>query len=101
VLDDLTERAKDLVIHLFALLASGGRRATKGNEEFLTGRQSYKEPLLLVWMRFERIEYSDHAMKRMKQRWMTELEIEHVLAYLMYIKKSAFRKERGCWYGQE
>ena len=45
-------------------------------------------------MKFERIEYSDHAIKRMKQRGMTELEIEHVLTYPTYIKKSYLgRKE--------
>ena len=32
--------------------------------------------------------YSDHAEKRMKQRGVTELEIEHVLKYPSYIKKS-------------
>ncbi|MBS3158020.1 DUF4258 domain-containing protein [Candidatus Woesearchaeota archaeon] len=32
--------------------------------------------------------YSDHAKKRMRQRGMTELEIEHILSHAMYIKKS-------------
>ena len=32
--------------------------------------------------------YSDHAKKRMKQRGITELEIEHVLKYPEYVKKS-------------
>lgn len=35
-----------------------------------------------------KIIYSDHAKKRMKQRGITELEIEHVLKYPSYIKKS-------------
>lgn len=34
------------------------------------------------------IRYSDHAEKRMKQRGITKLEIEHVLKYPTYIKKS-------------
>ena len=32
--------------------------------------------------------YSDHAKKRMKQRGITELEVEHVLSNPFYIKKS-------------
>lgn len=32
--------------------------------------------------------YSDHARKRLKQRGITELEVEHVLKYPNYIKKS-------------
>lgn len=32
--------------------------------------------------------YSDHAIKRMKQRGITELELEHVLEYPMYVKKT-------------
>lgn len=35
-----------------------------------------------------KIVYSDHAKKRMKQRGMTDLEIEHVLEHPSYIKKS-------------
>ncbi len=34
------------------------------------------------------IVYSDHARKRMRQRGITELEIQHVLKYPRYIKKS-------------
>ncbi len=34
------------------------------------------------------IVYSDHAKKRMKQRGITELEVEHILKYPEYIKKS-------------
>ena len=34
------------------------------------------------------IVYSNHAKKRLKQRGLTELEIEHVLEYPSYIKKS-------------
>ena len=32
--------------------------------------------------------YSDHAKKRMRQRGITELEIEHILKHPYYIKKS-------------
>ena len=32
--------------------------------------------------------YSEHAIKRMKQRGITNLEIEHILKYPNYIKKS-------------
>ncbi|HLC73922.1 MAG TPA: DUF4258 domain-containing protein [Candidatus Nanoarchaeia archaeon] len=32
--------------------------------------------------------YSDHAIKRMKQRGVTELEVEYVLEHPIYIKKS-------------
>ena len=35
-----------------------------------------------------KIVYSEHAEKRMKQRGITELEIEHILEYPAYIKKS-------------
>ena len=35
-----------------------------------------------------KIVYSEHAKKRMKQRGISELEIEHVLKYHSYIKKS-------------
>ncbi|MEK6901661.1 MAG: DUF4258 domain-containing protein [Nanoarchaeota archaeon] len=35
-----------------------------------------------------KIIYSDHAHRRMKQRGITELHIEHILAYPSYIKKS-------------
>ncbi|MDP3917001.1 MAG: DUF4258 domain-containing protein [Nanoarchaeota archaeon] len=35
-----------------------------------------------------RIVYSDHAKKRMGQRGITELEVEYVLKYPQYIKKS-------------
>ena len=35
-----------------------------------------------------KIVYSDHAKKRMKQRGITELEVEHVLNYPQYTKKS-------------
>lgn len=34
------------------------------------------------------IRYSDHAEKRIKQRGITKLEIEHVLSYPLYTKKS-------------
>nr|MBI4157088.1 DUF4258 domain-containing protein [Candidatus Woesearchaeota archaeon] len=34
------------------------------------------------------IEYSDHAEKRIKQRGITKLEVEHILKYPVYIKKS-------------
>ena len=34
------------------------------------------------------IVYSDHARKRMKQRGITELEVEHILKYPTYVKKS-------------
>ena len=34
------------------------------------------------------IQYSDHAEKRIKQRGITRLEVEHVLQYPFYIKKS-------------
>lgn len=34
------------------------------------------------------IEYSDHAKKRMRQRGITELEVEHVLEHPRYVKKS-------------
>lgn len=32
--------------------------------------------------------YSDHAKKRLRQRGITELEVEHVLKFPIYIKKS-------------
>lgn len=35
------------------------------------------------------IVYSEHALKRMKQRGITSLEVEHVLRYPTFIKKSA------------
>ena len=35
-----------------------------------------------------KIVYSDHAKKRMRQRGITELEIEHVLKHPKYVKKS-------------
>jgi hypothetical protein len=35
-----------------------------------------------------RIVYSDHAKKRMRQRGITELEIEHTLQFPMYVRKS-------------
>lgn len=35
-----------------------------------------------------KIVYSEHAIKRMKQRGITELEIEHILKHSFYIKKS-------------
>ena len=35
-----------------------------------------------------KIDYSDHAKKRMKQRGVTELEIEHILEHPDYIKKT-------------
>jgi len=35
-----------------------------------------------------KIDYSDHAEKRIKQRGITKLEIEHILKYPTYIKKS-------------
>ena len=34
------------------------------------------------------IVYSDHARKRMKQRGITKLEVEHILKYPTYVKKS-------------
>ena len=34
------------------------------------------------------IVYSDHAIKRMKQRGIIELEIEQVLKFPMYVKKT-------------
>ena len=35
-----------------------------------------------------KIDYSDHAKKRMKRRGITELEIEYILEHPDYIKKS-------------
>lgn len=35
-----------------------------------------------------KIIYSEHAKKRMKQRGITELELEHVLKHPSYVKKS-------------
>ena len=35
-----------------------------------------------------KIVYSDHARKRMRQRGITEQEIEHILKHPIYIKKS-------------
>ena len=35
-----------------------------------------------------KIIYSEHAIKRMKQRGITELEIEYILEHPSYIKKS-------------
>ena len=35
-----------------------------------------------------KIVYSQHAKKRMKQRGITEIEIEHLLSHPFYIKKS-------------
>lgn len=32
--------------------------------------------------------YSDHATRRMRQRGITELEVEHILTYPMYVKKT-------------
>lgn len=32
--------------------------------------------------------YSDHALKRIRQRGITELEVEYVLQYPIYVKKS-------------
>ncbi len=32
--------------------------------------------------------YSDHAEKRRKQRGLSKLEVEHILEYPSYIKKS-------------
>ncbi len=34
------------------------------------------------------IVYSFHAKRRMKQRGITELEVEHVLKHPLYVKKS-------------
>lgn len=34
------------------------------------------------------IVYSYHAKRRMKQRGITELELEHVLKHPLYVKKS-------------
>lgn len=42
-----------------------------------------------------RIRYSFHARLRMKQRGITSLEVEHVLAYPMYTKFFGKRKEVG------
>ena len=39
------------------------------------------------------IVYSDHALKRMKQRGITELEVEHILKYPVYTKKSFEERE--------
>lgn len=35
-----------------------------------------------------KIVYSEHAKKRMKQRGITEIEVEHILNHPSYIKKS-------------
>ncbi len=35
-----------------------------------------------------KVVYSDHAEKRLRQRGITTLEIEHVLKYPIYVKKS-------------
>ena len=35
-----------------------------------------------------KIVYSDHAIKRRKQRGIIELEIEHVLKFPIYVKKT-------------
>lgn len=35
-----------------------------------------------------KIVYSDHALKRMKQRGITKLEIDYVLEHPTYIKKT-------------
>ncbi len=35
-----------------------------------------------------KIVYSEHARKRMKQRGISELEIEHIIDYPSYTKKS-------------
>ena len=35
-----------------------------------------------------KIVYSDHAEKRLRQRGITTLEIDHVLKYPIYVKKS-------------
>ena len=40
-----------------------------------------------------KIIYSNHAKKRMKQRGITEIEVEHILQYPDYIKKS-FEEKR-------
>jgi len=42
-----------------------------------------------------KIIYSDHAKKRMKQRGIEEWEIEHILKYPSYIKKSFERKKEA------
>lgn len=36
----------------------------------------------------KKIAYSEHALKRMKQRGVTELELEHVLKYYTFLKKT-------------
>jgi len=36
----------------------------------------------------KKITYSEHARKRMKQRGITELQIEHILNHPTYTKKS-------------
>ncbi len=38
--------------------------------------------------RLIKISYSNHSKKRIKQRGITELEVEHVLKHPIYIKKS-------------
>jgi uncharacterized DUF497 family protein len=35
-----------------------------------------------------KIVYSEHALKRLKQRGITELEVNHVILYPQYVKKS-------------
>lgn len=35
-----------------------------------------------------RLSYSTHAKKRMKQRGITSLEVQHILRYPQYTKKS-------------
>ena len=35
-----------------------------------------------------KIVYSNHVEKRLRQRGITKLEIEHILKYPMYVKKS-------------
>lgn len=41
------------------------------------------------------IVYSEHAILRMKQRGITSLEVEHVLQYPMYIKKSSEERKEA------
>ena len=39
--------------------------------------------------------YSHHAEKRLKERGMTKLEVEHILKFPIYVKKSIERKREA------
>jgi len=39
--------------------------------------------------------YSNHALRRLKQRGITQIEIEHILNYPYYIKKM-FKKRKSA-----